>query len=221
MNKVCTVQEAVSKVKSGYSLMTGGFLQAGSPETLIKGLLEYSDADNLHIISNDTGNMQLNTVKLMQAGRVTKIDASYIGANPLTGQMLINDPTSVTLHPQGTLAEKIRAAGAGIKGFYTKVGVGTIIEEGKEKVNIDGEDCILELPLKGDVAFIHAKTVDEFGNCFLRGSSKNFNVVMATAADYVVVEAEEIVPVGKLDPELVTISGVYVDAIVKGEKANG
>lgn len=154
-------------------------------------------------------------IRLMETGRVTSVVASYIGANPLTGKMMIDDPGSVTLFPQGTLAEKIRAAGAGLAGFYTPVGVGTVVEEGKEKKEIGGREYLLETALRGDVALIRATKADRSGNCFMRGATKNFGAVMAPAADYVVVEAEEIVAVGEIDPELVTVPGIFVDAVVQ------
>lgn len=217
MNKVTTATEAVKAVRDGDTLLVGGFLMAGSPETLIGALLNESTAKDLTIVSNDTGTEYSNMVKVMKQGRVKKVNASYIGSNPMTGQMLIDDPTSVTLYPQGTLAEKIRAAGAGIAGFYTPVGVGTIVEEGKEKRNIDGVDFLLETALKGNVAFVKATIADKAGNCFMRGSTKNFGAVMARAADFVVAEAEKIVETGELDPELVTIPGIFIDALVQAE----
>ena len=217
MNKITTAAEAVKKVNDGDTLLVGGFLVAGSPETLIKALLELSDAKNLTVVSNDTGMADMNMNKVMQQGRVSKVHASYIGGNPLTGQMLIDDPDSVTLYPQGTLAEKIRCGGAGIAGFYTPVGVGTIIEDGKEKREFDGREYLLETAMRGNVAFVRASVADKAGNLFMRGSSKNFNVIMARAADYVVAEAKEIVEIGDLDAELVTVPGIFVDALVQSE----
>jgi acetate CoA/acetoacetate CoA-transferase alpha subunit len=218
MNKVTTATEAVKAVRDGDTLLVGGFLMAGSPETLIGTLLNESAAKDLTVVSNDTGTEYSNMIKLMKQGRVRKVNASYIGSNPMTGQMLIDDPTSVTLYPQGTLAEKIRAGGAGIAGFYTPVGVGTIVEEGKEKRTIDGVDYLLERALRGNVAFVKATVADKAGNCFMRGSTKNFGAVMARAADFVVAEAEKIVETGELDPELVTIPGIFIDALVQSEK---
>lgn len=217
MEKITTAEDAVKKIKSGDTLLVGGFLQAGSPETLIRAVLDASDADTLTVVSNDTGTAETNMIRLMETGRVTGVMASYIGANPLTGKMMIEAPASVTLFPQGTLAEKIRAAGAGLAGFYTPVGVGTVVEEGKEKREIGDREYLLETALRGNVALIHATKVDKSGNCFMRGSTKNFGAVMAPAADYVIVEAEEIVEVGEIDPELVTVPGIFVDAIVQSE----
>ncbi len=217
VNKLMTVEEAIKKVKDGDVLLVGGFLRGGSPETIIKALLENSAARGLTVVSNDTGTTETNMIKVMQQGRVVKVLATYIGANPLTGQMLIDDPDSVILYPQGTLAEKIRCGGAGIAGFYTPVGVGTVVEKGKEKREFDGREYLLERGLRGDVAFIKATIADKDGNCFMRGTSKNFNAIMARAADYVIAEARQIVEVGELDPELVTVPGIFVDALVQSE----
>ncbi len=219
MNKLMTAEEAVKPIKDGDVLLVGGFLKAGSPETLIKALLESSTAKNLTVVSNDTGMADTNMVKVMKQGRVTRVHATYIGANPVTGQMLIDDPTSVTLVPQGTLAEKIRCGGAGIAAFYTPVGVGTIVGEGKELRTFNGREYLLETAMKGDVALIKASVADKFGNCFMKATSKNFNALMARAAEYVIVEAVKIVEVGELDPELVTVPGIFVDALVQSEEA--
>jgi len=217
MDKVTTAKEAVKKIKDGDVLLIGGFLQCGSPETMVKVLHDENSAKNLTIVSNDTGTAETNTIKVMEQGRVSKVFASYIGANKLTGQMLIDDANSVTLVPQGTLAERIRAGGAGIRGFYTPVGVGTIVEEGKEKKVIDGVECLLEYGITGDVAFVRAAVADKSGNLHMRASAKNFNAIMARAAQYVVAEAEKIVEVGEIDPEMVTVPGIFVDAVVQAE----
>lgn len=217
MDKLTTAAEAVKKVKDGDTLLVGGFLMAGSPETLIKALLETSAAKDLTVVSNDTGVADSTMIKVMKEGRVVKVISDYIGANPVTGQMFIDDPRSVTLYPQGTLAEKIRCGGAGIAGFYTPVGVGTIVEEGKEKRSFDGREYLLETALRGNVAFIKATVADKLGNCFLRASTKNFSAIMARAADYVIVEAQKIVEAGEIDPELVTVPGIFIDALVLSE----
>ncbi|MDR0839280.1 MAG: CoA transferase subunit A [Oscillospiraceae bacterium] len=217
MEKLTSAAEAVSKIKDGDVLLVGGFVMAGSPETLIKALLETSTAKDLTVVSNDTGTVDSNMIKVMQQGRVVKIHGSYIGSNPMTGQMLIDDADSVTLYPQGTLAEKIRCGGAGIAGFYTPVGVGTVIENGKEKRKFGDREYLLETALRGNVAFVKATVADKFGNCFMRGSTKNFGAIMARAADYVIAEAKKIVEVGELDPELVTIPGIFIDALVQSE----
>ena len=214
MDKRTTAAEAVSHIQDGCRLMVGGFLQGGSPETLIAALLN-TQAKNLHIISNDTGTADTHTIQLMRQGRVSRVTASYIGANPETIRMRLEDPESVELNPQGTFAERIRAGGAGIPAFLTPTGVGTIVEEGKRKLELDGREYLLETALHADVALVHAAIADTYGNCFMRGSSKNFNAIMPAAAEYCIVEVEQIVEVGELDPELVTVSGIFVDAVVK------
>lgn len=217
MDKRMTAAQAVSHIQDGCKLMIGGFLQGGSPETLVAALLK-TQATNLQIVSNDTGTVDTHTVQLMRQGRVCRVTASYIGANPETIRMRLEDPKSVELNPQGTLAERIRAGGAGIPAFLTPTGVGTVVEEGKQKIELNGREYLLETALHADVALVHAAIADTYGNCFMRGSSKNFNAIMATAADYCIVEAEKIVEMGELDPELVTISGIFVDAVVKAEE---
>lgn len=217
MNKVTTAAEAIAKIHDGDTLLIGGFLHCGSPETLIGALLENSTAKELTIVSNDTGTAETNTIKVMRQGRVVKVYAAYIGANAITGSMLLSDPKSVTLVPMGTLAERIRAGGAGIKGFYTQVGVGTVAEEGKEKRVIDGAEYLLEMGITGNVALVKASVADKAGNLFMRGSTKNFNAIMARAADHVIAEAESIVETGEIDPELVTVPGIFVDAVVQTE----
>lgn len=218
MNKVTTAKEAIGKIKDGDTILVAGFLKAGLPDNLVKSLYEDSDAKNLTIVSNDTGTVDTYMIKIQEQGRVSKVHGSYIGSNPRTGQMLIDDKESVTLYPQGTLAEKIRCGGAGIAGFYTPVGVGTIVEEGKEKRVIDGKEYILERALHGDVALVKGTVVDKAGNVHMRGSTKNFGAVMARAADYVICEAQKLVEVGELDPELVTVPGTFIDAIVIAEE---
>ncbi|MBQ9535710.1 MAG: CoA transferase subunit A [Clostridia bacterium] len=215
MRKITTAKDAVSRIKSGDVVMVGGFLQGGSPERILEALLSDSSATDLTIVNNDTGFDTMNTYKLMEAGRVSKVYATWIGGNSITGSMYLNQPGSVTLVPQGTLAERIRAAGMGIPEFLTPTGVGTIAAEGKESKVIDGKEYLVEKALHGDVAIVHATVADEFGNCYMRGATKNFNALMPAACQYCIVEAEKIVPVGEIDPDLVTVSGIYVDAVVQ------
>lgn len=215
MNKITTAKEAVSHIKDGCVLMVGGFLQGGSPEMLLQTLLEESDAKDLTIINNDTGFDHMNTAKLQDAGRVKKVYATYIGGNKRTGQMFIDDPESVMLVPQGNMAEAIRAAGNGIPAFLTPVGVGTMVADRMKTTVYEGREYIIQPAMYGDVAIVHANIVDEFGNCHMTGTNKNFNVLMPAACKYCIVEAEKVVPVGELDHELINVSGVFVNAIVK------
>lgn len=216
MNKVVSPAQAVSQIRSGDVLLVGGFLQRGTPETLLGALLE-RDVSDLTIVSNDTGTAETNTIRLMEKGMVSHAKGTYIGANPHTGQMLIEDPDSVELIPQGTMAERIRAGGAGLGGVLVEVGLGTVAENGKQKIALDGKTYLLEKPLCGDVALIYATIADKSGNCHMKGATKNFNCIMPLAAEIVLVEAEQIVEVGELDPELVHVPGAVVDYICQRE----
>ncbi|WP_334077296.1 CoA transferase subunit A [Paenibacillus sanfengchensis] len=215
MNKIISAEEAVKKVKDGDTVMVGGFLAGGYPEELVRALVDTNSAGNLTVISNDTGTSELSIYELVKSGRVKRIFASYIGANPETGRLLMTKEADVQLFPQGTLAEKIRAGGAGLGGVLTPVGVGTVVEAGKQKLEIDGREYLLELPLKADVALIRAHKGDEAGNLVINGSSRNFNIIMATAAEYVIAQTDEYVKAGDIDPNHVNVPGIFVDAIVK------
>ena len=215
INKQISAREAVKRVKDGDTVMIGGFLAGGHPEHLVNALLNTNSSSGLTIISNDTGTTVLSIYQLVKSGRVEHIIASYIGSNPETGRLLMTKEAKVQLFPQGTLAEKIRAGGAGLGGILTPVGIGTVIEEGKQKLKIDQKEYLLELPLKANVALIRANQADETGNLIINGSSRNFNMVMATAADYVIAEVDECVKTGEIDPNHVNVPGIFVDAIVK------
>lgn len=214
-SKLLSAEEAVRIVKSGDSVMVGGFLAGGHPEKLVNALLNTSTASDLTIISNDTGTKELSIYQLVKSGRVNRIFASYIGSNPETGRLMMSGEARVQLFPQGTLAEKIRAGGAGLGGVLTPVGLGTVVEEGKRKIEIGNKNYLLEMPLKANVAFIKAQKADETGNLIINGSSRNFNVVMATAADYVIAEVDEYVKAGEIDPNFVTVPGIFINSIVK------
>lgn len=215
MNKVSDIKEVIQKIKSRSRVMVGGFAGSGVPSTLVKALIQYTDATDLTIINIDTGLTGSGLYELMKLGRTKKIIASHLSQNEETLRRIDNHTLEYELVPQGTLAERIRAAGAGLGGILTPTGVGTIIEQGKEKKIINEKEYLFELPLRADVALIHAEIADELGNLYMVGTARNSNEVMATAADYVIAEAYEIVPVGKLDPNLVTVPSIYVDAVVK------
>lgn len=219
-SKLMNAADAVGKIKDGDGVMVGGFLAGGHPETLISALLHSNTAKDLTIISNDTGTKELSIYELVKSGRVKRVFASYIGSNPETGRLLMTKEADVKLFPQGTLAEKIRAGGSGLGGVLTPVGIGTIVEEGKEKVKINEKDYLLELPLKANVALIKANKADELGNLVINGSARNFNIVMATAADYVIAEVDELVETGEIDPNHVNVPGIFVNAIVKVGREN-
>jgi acetate CoA/acetoacetate CoA-transferase alpha subunit len=212
MSKIASVSEVMKKIKNGHVIMVGGFLKNGHPEILVNALASYNVKD-LTIISNDTGTKECAIYNVIKNRQASKIIASYIGANPETGKLLINGEAKVELFPQGTLAEKIRAGGAGLGGFLTPVGVGTVVEQGKEKIKVKDIEYLLETPLKADIALIKAHKADKYGNLVFKGSTRNFNTIMAMAADYVAVEVDEYVD--KLDPNIVVVPGILVDAIVR------
>ncbi|MGL5190347.1 MAG: CoA transferase subunit A [Cetobacterium sp.] len=216
MKKLISVDYATSFIKNNSSLMIGGFLKCGSPKKIIEKLLENGTKD-LTLIANDTSFPEFEKGKLIVNKRVKKAIVSHIGTNPETGKQMNNGELEVQLVPQGTLAERIRAAGAGLGGILTPTGLGTVVQEGKEIIEIDNKKFLLEKPLKADVALIYGTKVDSFGNVSFSGSTRNFNTIMATAADIVIVEADEIME-GCLDPNEVVIPGIFIDYVVKGEK---
>jgi len=220
-NKIMTAQEAVAGIKDGASIMVGGFMACGTPEILIDALVE-KGVKNLTIICNDAGVPGRGVGKLLSNGQIKTLIASHVGLNPEVAQRMNTDVPEDKLEcilvPQGTLAERVRAGGAGLGGFLTPTGVGTIVAEGKQVINIDGRDYLLEKPLKADVALIRGSVTDKFGNTTYNGTTRTFNPMMATAAEYVIVGACEIVEVGEIDPNNVVTSGIFVDAIVGGEK---
>lgn len=215
MDKTRTIDQVIGKVGDGMTLLMGGFGLCGIPENLVKALLEQG-SKNLTIVSNNAGVDDAGIGLLIANGQVKKMISSYIGENKALEQKMINNEIEVELNPQGTLAERVRAGGAGIAGFYTPTGVGTLIAEGKEVREFEGRKYVLERGIKGHVAFIKAYKADTHGNLVYRKTARNFNPVMATAADYVIAEAEEIVPAGQLDPDQIVTPGVYVDAVVLG-----
>ena len=191
--------------------MIGGFLRCGTPARIVDELLK-NDVYDLTLIANDTCIPQAGRGKLVVDKRIKKAIVAHIGTNPETGRQMNAGEIEVELVPMGTLVERIRAAGAGLGGVLTPTGVGTVIEEGKTVMEIDGKKYLFEKPLKADYAIIYATKADKYGNLFLHGTTRNFNTVMATAADVVIVEAEELSE-EPLNPDEVTIPGVFVDYI--------
>ena len=214
MKKEITLEEAVAKIKDGMTLMVGGFLAVGAPTQIIDALVEKGVKD-LTIICNDTAFPDKSIGKLIVNHQVKKLYVSHIGTNPETANQMNAGELEIEFCPQGTLAERIRAKGAGLGGVLTATGLGTIIEKGKEKVTVDGKEYLLEKPLGADVALLGASIADESGNLIYKGTTQNFNPTRATAADLVIVEAEEVVKTGELAPEVIHTSGVYVDYIYK------
>lgn len=224
MNKIRTAEEAIAGIQDGMTVMVGGFLGTGTPEILIDALVKRG-AKHLTVIANDgglpatvTGTTDRGVAKLLSAGMVDHIIATHVGMNPIIGKGMNDGTLRCTLVPQGTLAEKIRAAGAGLGGILTPTGVGTIVADGKETINMDGRDYLLESPLSADYALIRASICDEFGNFTCYKATKNFNYVMATAAKTVAIGTEELVKVGQKDPDTFAISGIFATYIVGGEK---
>lgn len=215
-NKMISAKEAVEKVQAGMTIMVGGFLANGTPEKLIDALVE-SNVKNLTLICNDTGFPDKGVGKMVVNKQFKKIIASHVGTNPETANQMNSGETEVVLTPQGTLAEKVRCGGNGLGGFYTPTGIGTEAELGKEKKVIDGKEYILETPLRANVALLKASVADKKGNMIFNKTTKNFNPIMATAADLVIVEADKIVEVGEIDPDHVMCSGIFVDFIVGGD----
>ena len=216
MNKRTTAEKAVERVTDGMTLMMGGFGLCGIPEMLIQALLKKGCKD-LTIISNNGGVDDAGIGLLIAANQVKKMISSYIGENKALEQRMLDKTLEVELNPQGTLAERVRAGGAGIAGFYTPTGVGTVIAGGKEVREFDGRKYVLERALKADIAFIKAYKADTHGNLTYRKTARNFNPVMATAADFVIAEAEAVVDAGLLLPDEIMTPGIFVDAVILGE----
>ena len=215
MNKVITIDEAIDKIQDGMTIMVGGFLGCGNPHRLVDKLVEKGTKD-LTLICNDSSFPDYGVGKLIVNKQIKKLIASHVGTNPETGRQMNEGEMEVVLVPQGTLAEQVRAGGSGLGGFLTPTGVGTVVEEGKQKIEIDGVEYLLELPLKADVALIAGQTADKFGNIEYFGATRNFNQLMATAADTVIAEVEEVVEVGELDANQVVTPGIFVTHLVNG-----
>lgn len=214
MNKLISADDAVRFIATGNTVMVGGFGLVGTPLTLIKAV-ESAEVRDLTIISNNIGEPGIGLGKLLRDGKIKKAIGSYFTSNPEVGEMANKNLIEVEVVPQGTLAERIRAAGAGIGGFYTKTSYGTLLEKGKEVREIDGEQYVFEPALKADVALIRAHKADEYGNLVYYKTARNFNPVMATAARIVIAEVDEILPVGSLDPESIVTPHIYIDYLVK------
>ncbi|MDR0857604.1 MAG: CoA transferase subunit A [Oscillospiraceae bacterium] len=217
-SKVIAVDKAVEKVKNGQTVLIPGFVNVGVPETLIKAIIK-NDIRDINVISNNTSVKGQGIGLLVHDGRIKHITCSHIGSNTETVEKVVAGELDVTFVPQGTLCERVRAGGAGIGGILTPTGLGTPIAEGKQHIKVDGKEYLLETPLRGDVALIHAWKADEMGNVVYHRTARNFNQIWATAADWVIVEAEEIVPVGSLDPDAIMTPGALVDVVVQAAKA--
>jgi 3-oxoacid CoA-transferase subunit A len=201
-------------LRDGMSIMSGGFGLCGNAEACIDAIAA-SGVKNLTIISNNCGNQGQGLAVLLQQGQVARVICSFVGGNPDLAEQFLAGRVKVELVPQGTFAERIRAGGAGIAGFYTPAGVGTVVAEGKEVREIDGRRYLFERPLRADLAIVRAAVADRAGNLRFYRTARNFNPIMATAADVTVVEADRLVPKGTIDPDDVHLPGLFVKRIVE------
>jgi 3-oxoacid CoA-transferase subunit A len=211
-----SADEAIRDIPDGATIMVGGFGLAGNPENLIAAL-NRKGTKNLVVISNNCGTTDLGLGVLLKSRQIRKMIASYVGENKEFERQYLSGELEVELNPQGTLAERIRAAASGIGGFYTATGVGTQIAEGKETRVIAGREYLLELPLRADFSLVKAWKADTWGNLVFRRTARNFNPVMCGGSRCTIVEAEEIVPVGELPPDSIHVPSIYVQRLVLGK----
>ena len=218
LNKViATADEAVADIPDGATLMLGGFGLCGIPENLVAALIR-KGVKGLHTISNNMGVDGSGMGLMLEAGMVASHIGSYVGENRLLESLVLSGKLTVTLVPQGTLAERIRAGGAGIPAFYTPTGVGTVVAEDKEAREFNGRTYLMERALSADFAFIRAWRGDRLGNLVYRKTARNFNPMMAAAARVTIAEVEDLVEPGELEPDAIVTPGIYVKRIVKGER---
>ena len=216
MNKVFpNADAAIADLPDGASIMVGGFGLCGIPENLIEAV-RAKGVTNLTVISNNAGVNTFGLGRLLETRQIRKVIGTYVGENKLLEELALKREIDLELMPQGTFAERMRAGGAGIEGFYTPTGVGTVVAEGKEVREFDGRKYLLERPLQADFAFVKAWKGDRWGNLIYRKTARNFNPVMATAARVTIAEVEELVELGELDPNAVVTPGIYVKRIFQG-----
>jgi 3-oxoacid CoA-transferase subunit A len=215
--RIASADAVIQKLSDGATILMGGFGLCGIPENLIAAVRRKGTKD-LTIVSNNAGVDDFGIGVLLQSRQVKKMISTYVGENKLFEQLVLSGELQVELNPQGTFAERIRAGGAGIPAFYTPTGFGTMVAEGKETREFDGRAYVLERGLRGDFAFVKAWKGDRWGNLMYRKTARNFNPMMATAADYVVAEVEELVELGQLPPDQIHTPGIFVDAILQGSR---
>jgi 3-oxoacid CoA-transferase subunit A len=213
--RIASADAAIAKLRDGMTILMGGFGLCGIPENLIAAVRSKGTKD-LTVVSNNAGVDDFGIGLLLQNRQVKKMISTYVGENKLFEQLVLSGELQVELNPQGTLAERLRAGGAGIPAFYTPTGYGTMVADGKETREFDGRHFVLERALRGDFAFIKAWKGDRWGNLVFRKTARNFNPIMATAADYVIAEVEQLVEPGQLSPDQVHTPGIYVNAIFEG-----
>jgi 3-oxoacid CoA-transferase subunit A len=213
--RIASAEAAIANLRDGMTILMGGFGLCGIPENLIAAVRSKGIKD-LTVVSNNAGVDDFGIGLLLQNRQVKKMISTYVGENKLFEQLVLSGELQVELNPQGTLAERLRAGGAGIPAFYTPTGYGTMVADGKETREFDGRHFVLERALHGDFAFIKAWKGDRWGNLVFRKTARNFNPVMATAADYVIAEVEQLVEPGELQPDQVHTPGIYINAILQG-----
>jgi 3-oxoacid CoA-transferase subunit A len=217
MNKVyANAQDALADVKDGAVIMSGGFGLCGNPENCIRELARRG-VKQLTIISNNCGTTDKGLGVLLAAGQVRRMVSSYVGENKVFEKLFLSGQLEVELNPQGTLAERIRAGGAGVEAFFTPTGYGTKVAEGKETREINGRRCVLEHALRGDFALVKAWKADRWGNLIYRKTARNFNSMMAAAGKITIAEVEELVEVGELEPDQIHTPSIYVQRIIQGQ----
>jgi 3-oxoacid CoA-transferase subunit A len=214
--RIASPEAALTNLRDGMTILMGGFGLCGIPEKLIAALCGKGTRD-LTIVSNNAGVDDFGIGLLLQNRQVKKMISSYVGENKLFERLVLSGELQVELNPQGTLAERLRAGGAGIPAFYTPTGFGTPVAENKETREFDGRHFVLERALRGDFAFIKAWKGDHWGNLIYRKTARNFNPMMATAADFVIAEVEQLIETGQLEPDQVHTPGVFVNAIFQGQ----
>ncbi len=216
MNKrTGSADEAIATLRDGATILMGGFGLCGIPENLIAAVRR-KGTKNLTVVSNNAGVDEFGIGLLLQNRQVKKMVSTYVGENKLFEQLVMSKELELELNPQGTFAERLRAGGAGIPAFYTPTGFGTMVAEGKETRDFDGRMYVMERGLRGDFAFVKAWKGDRWGNLIYRKTARNFNPMMATAADYVIAEVEELVELGELEADQIHTPGIFVNAILQG-----
>ena len=214
--RISSPDAAIENLQDGATILMGGFGLCGIPENLIAAVRRKGVKD-LTIVSNNAGIDNFGIGLLLQNRQVKKMVSTYVGENKLFEQLVTSGELQLELNPQGTFAERIRAGGAGIPAFYTPTGYGTMVAEGKETREFDGRHYVMERGIRGNFAFVKAWKGDRWGNLIYRRTARNFNPMMATAADYVVAEVEHLVELGELDPDNVHTPGIYINAIFQGQ----
>jgi len=217
MARIVSVAAAAARITDGMTVMIGGFMGCGNAHTMIQAVIDAGVRD-LTLVCNDAAMPDFGVGKLIRHKRVRRLVATHVGLNPEVAQQMHSGELEVELVPQGSFVEKIRAGGAGLGGVLTPTGIGTVVAEGKQVIEVRGKPYLLEEPLRADVSLINGYRIDTNGNVWYKGTTRNFNVVMATAADLVIAEADHVVGIGDIGPENVMTPGIFVDLVVDGKE---